>query len=76
MSNSAMEYSMDLEQRLIGLEIKATFQEDLLEELNQTVFRQQQQIDLLIRDVVRLSQNSDGGTGGSTSARDELPPHY
>lgn len=67
---------MDLEQRLIGLEIKATFQEDLLEELNQTVFRQQQQIDLLIRDVVRLSQNSDGGTAGSAGARDELPPHY
>ena len=76
MSNSAMEYSTDLEQRLIGLEIKATFQEDLLEELNQTVFRQRQQIDLLIRDVVRLSQNSDGGARGSTGARDELPPHY
>ena len=76
MSNSAMEYSMDLEQRLIGLEIKATFQEDLLEELNQIIFRQQQQIDLLIRDVVRLSQNSDAGTGGSAGARDEVPPHY
>ena len=76
MSNSAMKYSIDLEQRLVALEIKATFQEDLLEELNQTVFRQQQQIELLIRDVVRLCQNSDGGTGGSTGARDELPPHY
>ncbi|MBV8124566.1 MAG: SlyX family protein, partial [Paucibacter sp.] len=38
-----------IEQRLTDLEIKISFQEDLLEQLNQTVFRQQEQIDALIR---------------------------
>ena len=77
MSNSGMQYPPDIERRLTDLEIKASFQEDLLEELNQTVFRQQQQIDLLMRDVLRLRQQiPEAGADVSGGARDELPPHY
>ena len=65
------------EQRLTELEIKASFTEDLLDQLNQTIFRQQQQIDLLLREVGQLRQHSpDGGAGGFRNPRDELPPHY
>lgn len=67
-----------LENRLTELEIKASFNEDLLDQLNAVVVRQQQQIDLLLRDVRELrSQASQGSPAGSaTQARDELPPHY
>lgn len=66
-----------IEQRLTELEIKISFQEDLLEQLNRTVFRQQEQIDALIREVHELRrQNPEGGVQRGTSLRDELPPHY
>ena len=67
----------DIDKRLMALEIKASFNEDLVEQLNQTIFQQQQQIDVLIREVSQLRQQTpDGGTGGFRSLRDELPPHY
>ena len=67
----------DIDKRLMALEIKASFNEDLVEQLNQTIFQQQQQIDSLIREVSQLRQQTpDGGTGGFRSQRDELPPHY
>lgn len=67
----------DIDKRLMDLEIKASFTEDLVEQLNQTIFQHQQQIDALIREVSQLRQQTpDGGTGGFTSMRDELPPHY
>jgi len=67
----------DTDQRLMDLEIKASFTEDLVEQLNQTIFQQQQQIDALIREVSQLRQQApDGGSVGFRSLRDELPPHY
>ncbi len=67
----------DIDKRLMALEIKASFNEDLVEQLNRTIFQQQQQIDALIREVSQLRQQTpDGGTGGFRSLRDELPPHY
>ena len=72
-----MENANNTGQRLTDLEIKASFQEDLLDELNQTVVRQQQQIDQLIREIAHLQQSStDGAVGASRNLRDELPPHY
>ncbi len=68
----------DIEHRLIDLEIKLSFHEDLVEQLNQVVVRQQQQIDALICEVLALrpSPGSDSGAPGFRSLRDELPPHY
>ena len=67
----------DIDKRWMELEIKASFTEDLVEQLNQTIFQQQQQIEALIREVSQLRQQApDGGTGGFRSLRDELPPHY
>ena len=40
----------DIDKRLMNLEVKASFTEDLVEQLNQTIFQQQQQIDALIRE--------------------------
>ncbi len=72
-----MEHAPDTEQRLIDLEIKAAFSEDLLDQLNEIIVHQQQQIDQLIREIAHLRQSStDGGVGAPRSLHDELPPHY
>ncbi len=64
-----------IDERLTELEIKASFTEDWLEQLNQTIFRQQEQIDALIREISQLRrQMPEGNT--VTHLRDELPPHY
>ncbi len=77
MSNSAMENPRHIDQRLTELEIKASFNEDLLDELNRAIFRQQQQIDSLIRELGHLRRQSpDAGAGVARGARDEMPPHY
>ena len=69
-----------VDQRLTDLEIKASFTEDLLEQLDKVIVRQQQQIDLLLREVTELRQPAaDGAAGlpGSTrNLRDDLPPHF
>ncbi len=67
----------DTEQRFIDLEIKIGFMEDLLDNLNALVARQQQQIDQLLREVAQLRQQvPEGGGAAVRSLRDELPPHY
>jgi len=64
-------------QRLRELEIKASFAEDLLDQLNLMVYQQQQQIDSLLREVARLRQQApEPGAFGARNPRDELPPHY
>ena len=67
-----------IDQRLIELEIKASFADDLLEVLNAQVARQQEQIDLLLREVSHLRRQGDAGahTSAPPNAQDELPPHY
>ncbi len=68
----------DTARRLTALEIKAAFTEDLVDNLNEVIVRQQQQIDLLVREVTDLRRQGSEDGGGATfrSLRDELPPHY
>jgi SlyX protein len=64
-------------QQLTALEIKASFAEDLLDELNRVVIRQQQQIDALVRELAQLrEQQQSGVAGGAARLLDDLPPHY
>jgi SlyX protein len=69
-----------LERRLTDLEVKASFTEDLLDQLNLVIYRQQQQIDRLILQLNQLSQQmpEDAASRGDTghNSRSELPPHY
>ncbi len=66
-----------LEQRLTGLEIKACFVDDLVEQLNRIVTRQQDEIARLQRELRELrGQLPDGDGAPFRSLRDELPPHY
>lgn len=70
-----------IDARLDDLEIKASFTEDLLEELNLALFRQQRQIDRLAAQVEQLKeqaarQSPSAGAAAARDPRDELPPHY
>ncbi|MEO8543886.1 MAG: SlyX family protein [Betaproteobacteria bacterium] len=66
-----------IDHRLTNLEIKASFTDDLLDEINQTLYRQQQLIERLTRELQNLREQApDAGSGASRGLRDELPPHY
>ena len=66
-----------MESRLTDLEIKISFTEDMVDELNRTVFRQQQQIDLLILQIKALrEQVRTAEPAEPRNLRDEIPPHY
>ena len=66
-----------MEARINELEAKLVFAEDLLEELNRTVYRQQQQIDMLQRQMRELrEQLAAAAPAEGRSLRDEIPPHY
>ncbi|WP_298232314.1 SlyX family protein [uncultured Azohydromonas sp.] len=65
----------ETDRRLEALEIKASFADDLLEELNRTVARQQMQIQHLMQQL-RALQEQLPAAGTPRSLRDELPPHY
>ena len=66
------------ESRITELETKLAFAEDLLDTLNQTVIRQQRQLDSLQEQFRLLHQqvrDSQADAEPST-AREEIPPHY
>lgn len=66
-----------IEQRLTALELKATYADDLLDELNQTIFRQQQQIESLARALAALREQAGPDDAASPiGPGDERPPHY
>ena len=66
-----------MESRVAEIEAKLSFSEELLEALNRTVYRQQQQIDQLqlelraLREQLRTALPAEPG-----NSRDETPPHY
>ena len=65
------------EERLDELEAKLAFAEDLIETLNQTVIRQQRQLDSLQEQLRMLHQQiRDSQPDDSLSPREEIPPHY
>ena len=67
-----------IEERLVNIEAKITFQEDLIEELNKMVYQQQQKLDRLeavceslARHIQSLSEARNEGMPAN-----ERPPHY
>lgn len=68
---------MDTPARLTELEIKLSFTEDLVDELNRTVAHQQEQITLLQDELRALFQQVQQlAPGEKTDLREDIPPHY
>jgi SlyX protein len=66
-----------MEARIEEMEVKLSFAEDLIEQLNLSVFRQQQQIDQLQREMRELREQMRAAIPAEArSLRDEIPPHY
>lgn len=65
-----------MQDRLTELEIKVTYQEDLLDQLNRVLVEQQEQLDRLARRVAELELRPRGGLGYDGDPSDEPPPHY
>lgn len=66
-----------IEKRLEELETKLAFAEDLIETLNQTVIRQQRQMDSLQQQLrLLLQQLRDMQPDDGLTPREEIPPHY
>lgn len=67
-----------IEERLLNIETKLTFQEDLVEELNKMVYQQQKKLDRLeamceslVRHIESLAEERNVGM-----PTNERPPHY
>ena len=69
---------MDLNERIIELETKSSYQEHLIQELNDVVISQQKQIDSLQASMQRVSDYLKNNQGSQLARPDEEvpPPHY
>ncbi|SHH41112.1 SlyX family protein [Pollutimonas bauzanensis] len=70
---------MNIEERLIEIEIKVTSQDDLTQQLSHLVYQQQKQIDelrALCTALVKKLGDTGSDDGGADSYTQEKPPHY
>jgi len=69
---------MDVEYRVIELETKVSYQEHLLQELNDVITAQQTQVDGLEKELKRMRDYMRGQQGSGLARPDEEapPPHY
>lgn len=66
-----------MESRIAELEIKLAYAEDLIEEVNRSVYRQQQQIEQMQQEIRSLRQQLLASLPGEERRpQDEIPPHY
>lgn len=67
-----------LEERLINIETKIAFQEDLIEELNKVVYQQQKKLGQLESICKSLARHigSMAEAGNDSKPASERPPHY
>jgi SlyX protein len=66
-----------MESRLAEIETKLSFSEEMLEALNSTVYRQQQQIDQLQQELRALREQVRSALPAEPrNPLDETPPHY
>ena len=70
---------MNVEERLIEIEIKIAHQENLIGELNQVISRQQETLDQLregLKKFFKHYREINGDKSVPTGSGDEKPPHY
>ncbi|MFL5023155.1 MULTISPECIES: SlyX family protein [Microvirga] len=68
----------DLEARIEALEVRVAYQDQMIEDLNQTVIAQWKQIDSLKRQLNELLDRVQevADNAGGPSAPEPPPPHY
>jgi len=66
----------DLAERIDTLEARLTYQDETIEQLNQTITSQWKQIDALTRQVAALSERLQEAEANVAAPVSERPPHY
>ncbi len=66
----------DLEKRLTDLEVKFSYQDQLINELNMIVAEQGMEIDKLKKLTKSLNEQLTKGGDHNTSLENDRPPHY
>ena len=68
---------MSIEDRLLDLEVRITYQESTIQDLNDVIVRQQHQIDSLVEHSKRLKQQLENqGSAVRPLSEETPPPHY
>ncbi|MDN4036992.1 MULTISPECIES: SlyX family protein [unclassified Massilia] len=70
------EFAVDQEDRFINLEIKLAQQEDLLDEMNKTIYRQERRIDQLEAMLTKMADHVRTLRDAGQAPLNEPPPHY
>ena len=70
------EFAVDQEDHFINLEIKLAQQEDLLDELNKTIYRQERRIDQLEAMLTKMADHVRTLRDAGQAPLNEPPPHY
>ena len=66
-----------MEDRMEKIETKLSLAEDMIEELNKTVYRQQRQIEQMQQEMRTLRQQLQASLPPEQrNLMDEIPPHY
>lgn len=66
-----------MQEKITDIEIRISYLENTVDELNQVVIKQQDQIDLLIRELMQAKQQLEQGAEFVRSMADDVPPpHY
>ena len=66
-----------MEDRLEKIETKLSLAEDMIEELNKTIYRQQRQIEQMQQEMLALRQQLQASLPPEQrNLMDEIPPHY
>ena len=66
-----------MDARIEKVESKLALAEDLLDELNKLVYKQQRQIEQLQHELVRLQEQVESSDSSEPRRlMDEIPPHY
>jgi SlyX protein len=66
----------DMEDRLIELETRLTYQDDLLQKLDEVVIMQQREIDALKLQVRHISDQLRNVSPEGSMGEEPPPPHY
>jgi SlyX protein len=67
-----------LDKRVDALEMRLTYQDATIEDLNATITAQWREIDRLVRQMASLTERFEemDGRGGPSGAPEPPPPHY
>ena len=65
-----------MEERIVELETRLTYQDDLLQKLDDVIIKQQQEIDALKAQLMNISQQLNQVAGSIDIPDEGPPPHY